>query len=208
MRPAELSVETIALPSQAGTPGFSTGRTDDLARLPVDNTPNTLEPESVAFSHDSRFVFVTLQENSGVVRVDVLTGHLTFLGLGQTTHAADLTVNGLYEPFELLTAFREPDGIAVIGPAGFSSRRTRVIRGLQREAPVLEAAVRSACSIRTAVSCWAIRARKSMMRPRQRVCIRMAAAIAAAPSPRFWTSRIIADAHSLSWASNALMLSH
>jgi DNA-binding beta-propeller fold protein YncE len=113
VRPAELSVETIALPSQAGTPGFSTGRTDDLARLPVDNTPNRLEPESVAFSHDSRFAYVTLQENSGVVRVDVLTGHLTFLGLGQTTHAADLTVNGLYEPFEVLTAFREPDGIAV-----------------------------------------------------------------------------------------------
>ena len=113
VRPAELPVETLALPSQAGTPGFSTGRTDDLARLPVDNTPNTLEPESVAFSRDSRFAYVTLQENSGVVRVDVLTGQLTFLGLGETTHAADLTVGGGYQPFEILTAFREPDGIAV-----------------------------------------------------------------------------------------------
>ena len=113
VQPADLTVETITLPSLAGTPGFSTGRTDDIARLPVDNTPNTLEPESVAFSRDSRFAYVTLQENNGVVRVDVLTGELTFLGLGQTTHAADLTVNGLYQPVEMLTAFREPDGIAV-----------------------------------------------------------------------------------------------
>jgi uncharacterized protein len=113
VRPAELSVETLALPSQTGTLGFSAGRTDDLARLPVDNTPDTLEPESVAFSHDSRFAYVTLQENSGVVRVDVLTAQLTFMGLGETTHAADLTVNGLYQPVEILTAFREPDGIAV-----------------------------------------------------------------------------------------------
>ncbi len=113
VRPAELPVETIALPSQAGTLGFSAGRTDDLARLPVDNTPDTLEPESVAFSHDSRFAYVTLQENSGVVRVDVLTQQLTFMGVGETTHAADLTVNGLYQPVEILTAFREPDGIAV-----------------------------------------------------------------------------------------------
>jgi DNA-binding beta-propeller fold protein YncE len=113
VRPGELSVETLALPSQAGSPGFSTGRTDDLARLPVDNTPDTLEPESVAFSHDSRFAYVTLQENSGVVRVDVLTGQLTFLGLGETTHNADLTVDGLYRPSEVLTAFREPDGIAL-----------------------------------------------------------------------------------------------
>jgi DNA-binding beta-propeller fold protein YncE len=113
VRPAELLVETIALSSQTGTLGFSAGRTDDLARLPVDNTPDTLEPESVAFSHDSRFAYVTLQENSGVVRVDVLTAQLTFMGLGETTHAADLTVNGLYQPVQILTAFREPDGIAV-----------------------------------------------------------------------------------------------
>jgi hypothetical protein len=111
--PGELSVTNIALPSLAGQPGFSTGRTDDIARLSVDNTPNTLEPESVAFSRDSRFAYVTLQENSGVVRVDVLTGQLTFFGLGETTHQADLTVDGSYAPVEPLTAFREPDGIAL-----------------------------------------------------------------------------------------------
>ncbi len=109
----ELLVTNVSLPSLAGIPGFSTQRTDDVARLPVNNTPATIEPESVAFSENSRFAYVTLQENNGVVRVDVLTGQLAFLGLGLTSHAADLTVNGLYSPVEVLTAFREPDGIAL-----------------------------------------------------------------------------------------------
>ena len=81
----ELEVTNIALPSQAGVPGFSTQRTDDIGRLAVDNTPATLEPESVAFSKDSRFAYVTLQENNGVVRVTLRTGELVFFGLGTTT---------------------------------------------------------------------------------------------------------------------------
>ena len=109
----ELEVTNIALPSQAGVPGFSTQRTDDIGRLAVDNTPATLEPESVAFSKDSRFAYVTLQENNGVVRVTLRTGELVFFGLGATTHAADLIVDGAYVPNDLLTAFREPDGIAL-----------------------------------------------------------------------------------------------
>lgn len=109
----ELEVTNIALPSQAGVPGFSTQRTDDIGRLAVDNTPATLEPESVAFSKDSRFAYVTLQENNGVVRVTLRTGELVFFGLGATTHAADLIVDGAYVPNNLLTAFREPDGIAL-----------------------------------------------------------------------------------------------
>ena len=84
--PASLAVASIPLPSLAGIPGFSSGRTDDIARLAVDNTPNTLEPESVAFSENSRFAYVTLQENNGVVRLDVRTGELTFYGLGTTSH--------------------------------------------------------------------------------------------------------------------------
>ena len=111
--PGEFQVTNVALPSLAGLPGFSTQRTDDLARLPVDNSPATLEPESVAFTKNSRFAYVTLQENSGVVRVDVLTGELTFFGLGQTSHAADLQVDGSYNPVDGLTAFQEPDGIAL-----------------------------------------------------------------------------------------------
>ena len=112
-KPDDLPVATLSLPSLSGFPGFSTGRTDDLARLAIDNSPGRLEPESVAFSRDSRFAYVTLQENNGVVRVDVHTQQLTFFGLGQTTHQADLTVDGAYEPVETLTAFREPDGIAL-----------------------------------------------------------------------------------------------
>ena len=111
--PPELSVTTIDLPSLGGLPGFSTGRTDDIGQVAIDNTPATIEPESVAFSHNSRFAYVTLQENNGVARVDVQSGELTLFGVGQTTHLADLTVDGVYTPVQGLTAFREPDGIAL-----------------------------------------------------------------------------------------------
>src|SRR4029453_5078454 len=94
--PAPLAVASIPLPSLAGLAGFSSGRTDDIARLPVDNTPNTLEPESVAFSENSRFAYVTLQENNGVVPLAVRPGRLAFWGLGMTSHKADLTNGGGY----------------------------------------------------------------------------------------------------------------
>jgi hypothetical protein len=116
-RPSRLQVVDVPLPSQAGVAGFSAGRTDDAARLPIDNSPATLEPESVAFSADSRFAFVTLQENNGVVRLELRSGELTFFGVGETTHAADLTDDGAYAPTATLTAFREPDGIA-LDPTG------------------------------------------------------------------------------------------
>ncbi len=116
--PAPLNVTQIPLPSLAGAPGFSTGRFDDIGRLPIDNTPATLEPESVAFSPDSQFAYVTLQENNGVVRLNLADNSLAFFGLGQTAHLADLTNGGGYNPVEVLTAFREPDGIAVIEIGG------------------------------------------------------------------------------------------
>lgn len=111
--PSMLSVTQVALPSQNGVPGFSTGRTDDAARLAVDNTPGTLEPETVTFSPNDRYAYITLQENSGVVRLELATLALTFYGTGQTTHPADLTNDGKYNPVETLTLYREPDGIAV-----------------------------------------------------------------------------------------------
>ena len=116
-----LAVRAAALPTQEGNAGFSTGRTDDLARLPITNAPGTLEPESVAFSRDSRHAYVTLQENNGVVRLELRTGDLVFFGLGQASHAADLTVDPNNPPSftESLTAFREPDGIAVDGTGRF-----------------------------------------------------------------------------------------
>ena len=97
----------------SGVPGVSAGRTDDLAVLPIDNLPETLEPENIAFSPDSRFAYVTLQENNAVLRLDLHTGEMPAIGLGQTTHFADLTNGGGYVPTQPLAAFREPDGIAV-----------------------------------------------------------------------------------------------
>jgi DNA-binding beta-propeller fold protein YncE len=100
-------------PTLVGVPGVSAGRTDDLAVLPIDNLPETLEPENIAFSPDSRFAYITLQENNAVLRLDLSTGDMPAMGLGQTTHLADLTNGGGYVPTQSLTAFREPDGIAV-----------------------------------------------------------------------------------------------
>jgi DNA-binding beta-propeller fold protein YncE len=109
----QLSVQNILLPSQNGVAGFSTGRTDDIGLISIDNTPDTLEPETVTFSHDNHYAYVSLQENSGVVRLKLSNQGLTFFGLGQTTHLADLTNGGGYNPIESLTAFRESDGIGL-----------------------------------------------------------------------------------------------
>jgi uncharacterized protein len=112
--PATLVATSVPLPTLSGTAGFSTGRTDDIGRLPIDNSPATLEPESVAFApRNSRFAYVTLQENNGVARLDLRRNQLRFYGLGTTTHAADLSTAGGYVPSSTLTAFREPDGIAL-----------------------------------------------------------------------------------------------
>jgi DNA-binding beta-propeller fold protein YncE len=109
----DLVVTPVSLPSLAGVSGVSSGRTDDIARLSIDNSPGTLEPENIAFSHNSRYAFITLQENNAIIRLDVRTREMGVVGAGQTTHAADLINGGGYVPDQTLTAFREPDGIAV-----------------------------------------------------------------------------------------------
>ena len=109
----ELAATQVAIPSLAGIPDVSTGRTDDIARLPITNAPETIEPESVAFSPDSRYAYLTLQENNAIVRLHLHSLHAEVFGAGTTTHVADLTVNGAYLPVQVLTALREPDGIAV-----------------------------------------------------------------------------------------------
>ncbi len=109
----DLVVTPVSLPSLAGVAGVSSGRTDDIARLPIDNSPGTLEPENIAFSHNSRYAFITLQENNAIIQLDVRTREMRVVGAGQTTHAADLINSGGYAPVQTLTAFREPDGIAV-----------------------------------------------------------------------------------------------
>lgn len=109
-----LEVKPISLPTLTGTAGFSTGRTDDLARLAIDNSPATLEPESVAFDRDELYAYVSMQENNAVARLDLRNGQLRFFGLGTTTHPADQIVDGAYLPTSF-TALREPDGIGVLG---------------------------------------------------------------------------------------------
>jgi len=109
----DLAIRQVPLPSLAGLPGASTNRTDDIARLPIDNLPGTLEPENIAFTPDSRYAFVTLQENNIVIRLDVKTGDMSAMGAGTTTHDMDVINNDGYAPQDDVTALREPDGIAV-----------------------------------------------------------------------------------------------
>ncbi|MEO5924437.1 MAG: hypothetical protein ABIR70_11480 [Bryobacteraceae bacterium] len=112
--PSALLVFQIPLPSAAGIVGFSTGRTDDLGRFAIDNTPLTLEPESVAFSKKSDLAYITLEENNGVAVLDLKTLAVSYFGLGTTTHDGDITVGGGYVPVaNAINAFREPDGIAI-----------------------------------------------------------------------------------------------
>jgi DNA-binding beta-propeller fold protein YncE len=109
----DLVIRHVPLPSLAGLAGASTGRTDDLARLPIDNTAATLEPENIAFTPDSRYAFITLQENNIVLRLDVKTGDFWASGLGTTTHDTDVTTGDGFTPQPNVTTIREPDGIAV-----------------------------------------------------------------------------------------------
>ncbi len=78
--PGLLLVTNVALPSAAGQPGFSLLRTGDASRLPVDNQPATLEPETVAFTANSRYAYVSLKENSGVVRINLNNLKRTYFG--------------------------------------------------------------------------------------------------------------------------------
>lgn len=108
-----LYVYDISLPSLAGLPGASTGRTDDAAKLPVDNTPGTLEPELISWSADGWYAFVVLQENNIVIRMNFYYFTWRFFGLGQTTHEYDLIDDGQFQPNTTASFYREPDGIAV-----------------------------------------------------------------------------------------------
>lgn len=79
-----------------------------------DNKPDVLEPEYPAFSPDGNKVWVSLQENNGMVVVDTKTATIIdSFGLGTTTHPADLDDNQNVDFSETLTALREPDGIAI-----------------------------------------------------------------------------------------------
>lgn len=79
-----------------------------------DNKPDVLEPEYPVFSADGKHVWVTLQENNGVLMVDTASAKITHVfGLGITRHAADLDDNQNTDFSDTLTALREPDGVAL-----------------------------------------------------------------------------------------------
>jgi DNA-binding beta-propeller fold protein YncE len=118
-RPAPFRVTTVPLPAAADVFGADTGRIDELGRLPIDNQPASLEPETVAFGADSRVAYITLQENNAVARLDVATLSVTYMPLGRVDHMADLAADGRYSADSRLTVFREPDGIAVDTEGGF-----------------------------------------------------------------------------------------
>ena len=190
---ATLAVANIPLPSLAGLAGFSSGRTDDIARLAVDNTPNTLEPESVAFSEDSRFAYVTLQENNGVVRLNLQTGELTFFGLGMTAHLGrSHQRRRVCAHSRTCWRFGNPTASHSIRPAASSSPPTRAIRVTARAARVRAAGVRSASLIPPLVSLLGETGYSSTMPRRRWASIRTTAATAAARNRKSWTSRTIA----------------
>lgn len=80
----------------------------------IDNKPDLLEPEYVAFSQDGAKAWVVLQENNGVITIDTKTATVTgAFGLGITSHESDLNDNDLIDFDSQLIALREPDGITL-----------------------------------------------------------------------------------------------
>lgn len=112
--PSALHPIQLALPSLAGGAGLSNGRTDDIGRLPIDNTPGTLEPEFVTFAPGGRFAYITLQENNAILRLRLWNLQLSYVGAGTTTHEVDIVDNSQYAPTATLTLLREPDGIDAV----------------------------------------------------------------------------------------------
>jgi len=77
-------------------------------------SPDLQEPEGIAITRNGKTAFVTMQEVNGVVVVDLAGNAIAgAYGLGTTTHAADLTNNGVTSFTQTLFALREPDGIAL-----------------------------------------------------------------------------------------------
>ncbi len=96
-----------------GEPANWTLRNVNLAGLPNMRFASDPEPEFVDINRSNKAA-VTLQENNGIVIVDLASGTVErSFSAGSTTHVADLQDNGTVSFTDTLTnARREPDGIA------------------------------------------------------------------------------------------------
>ena len=74
------------------------------------------EPEYIAFSSNSQTAYVSFQENNfiGVLNVASLQWDAVF-DLGVSSHVADTKDNGKVSFTDAFTAYREPDGICLLG---------------------------------------------------------------------------------------------
>lgn len=103
----------------AGTQQRFTDNDDPVRVGPVTHDPDGLQPEYVGFSSDSRYAYVSLQENNGVMALDLTGGTAPrYFNLGAVTRTGvDLTNSSSNPPqisfTQTLTgALREPDGVA------------------------------------------------------------------------------------------------
>jgi hypothetical protein len=106
----------LELASSGPTDGRTLERSigDETKDIELQNTPEYLEPEVVAFLPGETRALVTLQEANLVAYFDLEAGKLErYLWLGTTTHAADLVADDHYDELNTLLARREPDGLAL-----------------------------------------------------------------------------------------------
>ncbi|MCL7420067.1 MAG: hypothetical protein M8364_04090 [Methylobacter sp.] len=84
-------------------------------RIPiVGHAPTLLEPEYIAIAPDASRAYVTLQETNEVAVIDLASEKVVgYYNMGVTVHKADLKDDGWIQFDQLITALREPDGIAL-----------------------------------------------------------------------------------------------
>lgn len=76
--------------------------------------PAFIEPEVAVFLPGEERALVSCQENNLVAYVDLTAGRIErCVGLGLATHPADLDADGRFDERGVLTARREPDGLAL-----------------------------------------------------------------------------------------------
>ncbi|MDR7252447.1 hypothetical protein J2X46_001423 [Nocardioides sp. BE266] len=108
-------VQLLDLPSTTDPAAWSTRAVvldePTLAAAGLD-TPSDPEPEYVTINADNKLA-LTLQENNGIVVIDVPTGDIdTVFSAGTATvTGVDVTKDGVFNPTGTVTAPREPDSI-------------------------------------------------------------------------------------------------